>query len=84
MREQPVTAEQVREMLAVVHETRPETEPFDVILAGYTGNLSKDEAAEQLGRLAEADVTWWQEGVLPDNTLDDLRAQIQHGPPPQV
>jgi alkanesulfonate monooxygenase SsuD/methylene tetrahydromethanopterin reductase-like flavin-dependent oxidoreductase (luciferase family) len=84
MREQPVTAEQVREMLAVVHETRPATEPFDVILAGYTGNLSKDEAAEQLGRLAEADVTWWQEGVLPDNTLDDLRAQIQHGPPPQV
>jgi alkanesulfonate monooxygenase SsuD/methylene tetrahydromethanopterin reductase-like flavin-dependent oxidoreductase (luciferase family) len=84
MREQPVTAEQVREMLAVVHETRPATEPFDVILAGYTGNLSKDEAAEQLGRLAEAGVTWWQEGVLPDNTLDDLRTQIQHGPPPQV
>jgi hypothetical protein len=55
-----------------------------VVLAGYTGNLSKDAAAEQLGQLAEAGVTWWQEGVLPDNTLDDLRAQIQHGPPPQV
>jgi hypothetical protein len=55
-----------------------------VALAGYTGNLSKDEAAERLGRLAEAGVTWWQEGVLPDNTLDDLRAQIHHGPPPQV
>jgi alkanesulfonate monooxygenase SsuD/methylene tetrahydromethanopterin reductase-like flavin-dependent oxidoreductase (luciferase family) len=81
---QPWTAEQVRELLAVIHETRPETEPFDVVLAGYTGNLSKDGAAEQLGQLAEAGVTWWQEGVLPDNTLDDLRAQIQHGLPPQV
>jgi alkanesulfonate monooxygenase SsuD/methylene tetrahydromethanopterin reductase-like flavin-dependent oxidoreductase (luciferase family) len=80
----PVTPEQVRELLAIVHETRPATEPFDVVLAGYTGNLSKDAATEQLGQLAEAGVTWWQEGVLPDNTLDDLRAQIQHGPPPQV
>jgi hypothetical protein len=71
-------------LLAIVHETRSESEPFDVVLAGYTGDLSKDEAAEQLGQLAEAGVTWWQEGVLPDNTVDDLRAQIQHGPPPQV
>jgi alkanesulfonate monooxygenase SsuD/methylene tetrahydromethanopterin reductase-like flavin-dependent oxidoreductase (luciferase family) len=83
-RGQLVTPEQVREMLAIVHETRPTTEPFDVILAGYTGDLSKNETAERLGQLAEAGVTWWQEGVLPDNTLDDLRAQIQHGPPPQV
>lgn len=82
--EQPVTAEQVRELLAIIHETRPATEPFDVVLAGYTGNLSKDEATEKLGLLAEAGVTWWQEGVLPDNTLDDLRAQIHQGPPPQV
>jgi alkanesulfonate monooxygenase SsuD/methylene tetrahydromethanopterin reductase-like flavin-dependent oxidoreductase (luciferase family) len=82
--QQHLTPQQVRELLAIVHETRPATEPFDVVLAGYTGDLSKDEAAEQLGRLAEAGVTWWQEGVLPDNTLDDLRAQIQYGPPPQV
>jgi probable F420-dependent oxidoreductase len=81
---QHLTPQQVRDLLAVIHETRPATEPFDVVLAGYTGDLSKDEAAEQLGQLAEAGVTWWQEGVLPDNTLDDLRAQIQHGPPPRV
>jgi alkanesulfonate monooxygenase SsuD/methylene tetrahydromethanopterin reductase-like flavin-dependent oxidoreductase (luciferase family) len=80
----PVTAEQVRELLAIIHETRPATEPFDVALAGYTGDLSRDEAAAQLAPLAEAGVTWWQEGVLPDNTLDDLRAQIHHGPPPQL
>ncbi len=82
--EEPLTPEQVRELLAIIHETRPATEPFDVVLAGYTGDLSTDEAAERLGPLAEAGVTWWQEGVLPNNTLDDLRAQIQHGPPPQV
>jgi alkanesulfonate monooxygenase SsuD/methylene tetrahydromethanopterin reductase-like flavin-dependent oxidoreductase (luciferase family) len=82
--EQPLTAEQVRELLAIIHETRPATEPFDVVLAGYTGDLSRDEAAERLRPLAEAGVTWWQEGVLPDNTLDDLRAQIHQGPPPQV
>jgi alkanesulfonate monooxygenase SsuD/methylene tetrahydromethanopterin reductase-like flavin-dependent oxidoreductase (luciferase family) len=82
--DQPFTPEQVREMLAVVHETRPATEPFDLLLAGYTGNLSAEAAAALLGPLAEAGVTWWQEGVLPSNTLDDLRAQIQHGPPPRV
>jgi hypothetical protein len=79
-----VTPEQVRELLAIVHETRPATEPFDVVLVGYTGNLSKDVATEQVAQLAEAGVTWWQEGVSPANTLDDLRAQIQHGPPPRV
>jgi hypothetical protein len=68
-------------MLAIVRETRPATEPFDVVVAGYTGNLSTQAAAERLGPLAEAGVTWWQEGVLPNNTLDDLRAQIQQGPP---
>lgn len=82
--QQHLTPQHVRELLAVIHETRSESEPFEVVLAGYTGDLSKDEAAEQLGRLAEAGVTWWQEGVLPDNTLDDLRAQIHQGPPPQV
>jgi alkanesulfonate monooxygenase SsuD/methylene tetrahydromethanopterin reductase-like flavin-dependent oxidoreductase (luciferase family) len=82
--EQHLTPEQVRELLAVIHETRPATEPFDVVLAGYTGDLQADAAAEYLGQLAEAGVTWWQEGVLPNNTLDDLRAQIQHGPPPKV
>jgi alkanesulfonate monooxygenase SsuD/methylene tetrahydromethanopterin reductase-like flavin-dependent oxidoreductase (luciferase family) len=82
--EQSLTAEQVRELLAVIAETRPATEPFDVVLVGYTGDLSRDEAAERLGLLAEAGVTWWQEGVLPSNTLEDLRAQIQQGPPPQV
>jgi len=82
--EHPMTPEQVRDLLAIVHETRLKTEPFDVILAGYTGDLSADVAAARLGPLAEAGVTWWQEGALPSNTLDDLRAQIQHGPPPQV
>ncbi len=79
--EQPVTPEQVGEMLAIVHETRPVAEPFDVILAGYVGNRSPAEAAALLGSLAEAGVTWWQEGFLPNDTLDDLRARIHQGPP---
>ncbi len=81
MDEQPVTPEQVREMLAIVHETRPATEPFDVVLAGYTGHLSAAAATAQLGPLAEAGVTWWQEGLMPTDSLDDLRARLQQGPP---
>jgi alkanesulfonate monooxygenase SsuD/methylene tetrahydromethanopterin reductase-like flavin-dependent oxidoreductase (luciferase family) len=81
MDEQPLTPQQAREMLAVVHETRPATEPFDVVLAGYTGHRSPEEAAALLTPLAEAGVTWWQEGLLPDDTLDHLRARIRQGPP---
>jgi hypothetical protein len=78
---QPLTPEQVRELLAIIHETRPATEPFDLILAGGTGNLSAEEAAARLGPLAEAGATWWQEGLMPNDSLDDLRARIQQGPP---
>lgn len=81
MDDQPLTPEQVREMLAIVHQTRPATEPFDVILAGFTGNLSADEAAARLSPLAEAGATWWQEGLMPNDSLDDLRDRIQQGPP---
>jgi alkanesulfonate monooxygenase SsuD/methylene tetrahydromethanopterin reductase-like flavin-dependent oxidoreductase (luciferase family) len=81
MDEQALTPEQVREMLAIVHESRPATEPLDVILAGYTGNLSAEETAARLGSLAEAGVTWWQEGLMPNDSLEDLRARIQQGAP---
>lgn len=75
------TPELVRQLLAVVHTTRPAAEPFDVILAGGMGDRAPDEAGALLAPLAAAGVTWWQEGMMPDDTLAQLRARIHQGPP---
>jgi hypothetical protein len=80
-----VQPDEVREMLAYIGEQRasslPFSEPFDVVLAGWMGNRPQDEAAEALRRYAEAGVTWWQEGFLPSDQIEDVRARIQQGAP---
>jgi alkanesulfonate monooxygenase SsuD/methylene tetrahydromethanopterin reductase-like flavin-dependent oxidoreductase (luciferase family) len=78
---QALTPDDVRAMLDLVHETRPTDDPFDVVLVGFVGELPEREAQDKLVSLAEAGVTWWQEGVSPDDTLDFLHARIQQGPP---
>ena len=80
-----VQPDEVREMLAYIGEQRassePFSEPFDVVLAGWMGNRPQDEAAEALRGYAEAGVTWWQEGFLPSDQIEDVRARIQQGAP---
>lgn len=73
--------DEVRQMLAIIRQQRPDDAPFDVALTGYVGKESPDNATELLRRYAEAGVTWWQEGFLPTDTLDEVRARIRQGPP---
>jgi alkanesulfonate monooxygenase SsuD/methylene tetrahydromethanopterin reductase-like flavin-dependent oxidoreductase (luciferase family) len=76
-----VQPEEVREMLTYIRQYRPADAPFDVVVGGYIGNRDPAEAALLLERYAEAGVTWWQEGFLGNDMLNDVRARIQQGPP---
>ena len=74
------TPQEIRDMLAYLRPYRTSDAPFAVAVTGYTGDMPADEATRLLTEYAEAGVTWWQEGFLWDNTLDDLRARIAAGP----
>ncbi|HET9981522.1 MAG TPA: LLM class flavin-dependent oxidoreductase [Ktedonobacterales bacterium] len=77
----PMSPEEIRELVAYIGQHRASDEPLDVVLAGWTGNLSGDEAVARLRGYAEAGATWWQEGFLPGDSIEDVRARIQQGPP---
>lgn len=76
-----IEPEEVRDMLASIHQYRAATEPFDVVVCGNVTGRDPAEAAHVLARYAEAGVTWWQEGFLWHDTLEDVRARIRQGPP---
>jgi hypothetical protein len=76
-----VQPEEIREMLTYIRQHRPTDDPFDVVVGGYIGNHDTVEAAILLKSYAEAGVTWWQEGFLGNDTLNDVRERIHQGPP---
>jgi len=77
----PMQPEEIREMLAYIVQQRTSGESFDVAVAGFVGNKTPDEATALLRNYAEAGITWWQEGFLPNDTLEDIRQRIHLGPP---
>jgi alkanesulfonate monooxygenase SsuD/methylene tetrahydromethanopterin reductase-like flavin-dependent oxidoreductase (luciferase family) len=72
---------EIREMLAYIGQYRSIGDPFDVVVAGYVGKEPPEAATALLRGYAEAGVTWWQEGFLPTDTLEMVRARIHQGPP---
>lgn len=79
--ERMVQPEEIRAMLAYIRQYRPADDPFDVVVGGSMGDREPAEAASLLKRYAEAGVTWWQEGFLGNDTLNDVRERIHQGPP---
>ncbi|MGC4108130.1 MAG: LLM class flavin-dependent oxidoreductase [Thermomicrobiales bacterium] len=78
----PPTPDQVREILAWVHEHRDGADPYDVILEGVTSGDDRDGAIAQLAPYADAGVTWWIESRWESpNDVESLRARIRQGPP---
>ena len=67
-----------------MRQQRSSEAPFDVVVAGYVGNMPADEARELLRGYAEAGVTWWQEGFRPGDSIAMVRARIHQGPPSVV
>ncbi len=76
-----VQPDEIRETLSYINQYRSSGDPFEVVVAGYVGNESPTAATALLRTYAEAGVTWWQEGFLPGDTLDMVRARIHQGPP---
>jgi len=85
--EQPMQPDDIRAMLAYIHEQRAtagidRTRPYDVIGAGYVGEMEPAAATALLDEYADAGLTWWQEGFLPnESSLDIVYARIRQGPP---
>ena len=79
--EQPLAPADFRNMLDYIRSQRGDTGGFDVVGSGYTGNMEPERAAEMLRDYADAGVTWWQEGLLPDDPIEAARDRIRQGPP---
>ena len=71
----------IREMAAFIRQQRASSDPFDIAVTGYVGNKTPAEASALLRRYAQAGVTRWQEGFLPTDTVDTVRARTHQGPP---
>jgi alkanesulfonate monooxygenase SsuD/methylene tetrahydromethanopterin reductase-like flavin-dependent oxidoreductase (luciferase family) len=79
--EEQITPAHVREMLEVIAAERVSESPFDMVLAGYTGNMEPDEAITLVSGFAAAGATWWQEGFRNIDSVDDVHRRIMQGPP---
>lgn len=71
----PVTPEDVRALLAYIQPHRAADGPYDVVLSGAV------LAREQYAALAEAGATWYQDGFVAEDDVDEVRAHIRRGPP---
>jgi alkanesulfonate monooxygenase SsuD/methylene tetrahydromethanopterin reductase-like flavin-dependent oxidoreductase (luciferase family) len=77
----PLDPDDLRELLAVVHDLRQTSEPFDLVVGGTTPD-DPAAARDLIEPLAEAGMTWWQESVDPRQTdLDAFRRRVRKGPP---
>ena len=79
--DEKITASAVREMLALIRAERGSDSPFDMVRAGFVGNMEPDEASALLAGYAEAGVTWWLEGFWRTDTVEDVQKRILQGPP---
>jgi alkanesulfonate monooxygenase SsuD/methylene tetrahydromethanopterin reductase-like flavin-dependent oxidoreductase (luciferase family) len=70
-----LSPDDMRAMLTYVRQHRTATEPFDVVMGGAP------LAAEQYAAYADAGVTWYQDGFLWEDSVEDVRAHIRRGPP---
>src|SRR5215211_5589745 len=70
-----LTPEDVGEMVAYIRQHRSVAEPCDIVLVG------PPLEAEQYAAFAQAGATWYQDGFMADDSVDQVRAHIRRGPP---
>ena len=74
---EPLTATEVREIVAYVDTYREKTDPFEVAVSGETP-ANPQNGAEIVQPYHEAGATWWIEAR---ESFEELRARIRQGPP---
>jgi alkanesulfonate monooxygenase SsuD/methylene tetrahydromethanopterin reductase-like flavin-dependent oxidoreductase (luciferase family) len=77
------TPDDLRDVLGYVREHRASDQPFDAVVAGWTGQLEPQAARQMLASYAEAGATWWLEGLDWFGSVqpEDIRKRIELGPP---
>ncbi len=76
--------EDLREILAYVHENRSDDSPFDVVVSSSRDRKGKGglKGADLAGALADAGAIWWLESLyMSRNDVHALRDKIAMGPP---
>jgi alkanesulfonate monooxygenase SsuD/methylene tetrahydromethanopterin reductase-like flavin-dependent oxidoreductase (luciferase family) len=80
-----MTPDDVRGVLDYVHQhrTASESEPFDLVIAGWTGNLAAESAHAHVDSYAQAGATWWIEGLdwFGGTEPEAIEKRIHRGPP---
>lgn len=80
--DRPVTPDELRAALAYLQPYRADpTAPFDVLTVGNTPGADPARAAALMAEWEAAGATWWQEGFMPDDDAELVRARIRLGPP---
>jgi alkanesulfonate monooxygenase SsuD/methylene tetrahydromethanopterin reductase-like flavin-dependent oxidoreductase (luciferase family) len=76
------SADQLREVVAFVHEHRDAPARLEVIVGGSTPGGNAGRAAAIVAAYAEAGMTWWHEDYDQGRrSLEDMRARVRQGPP---
>jgi alkanesulfonate monooxygenase SsuD/methylene tetrahydromethanopterin reductase-like flavin-dependent oxidoreductase (luciferase family) len=80
-----MTPDDLREMRVYIAANRMLATPFDIVMEEETPGDDPARAAQIVGPLAEAGVTWWLEAVwkTPETLggVEGMRARIRQGPP---
>lgn len=87
----PLSPEEVREIVAFIDQHRTVDTPFDVVLGGWTAGDRPVEARAQVALYTEAGATWWVESLDPwryswrspqdEWPVEAMLERIQQGPP---
>ena len=77
-----MTPDDLKEIVAYVKANRSRSEPFDVVIGGYTPGHDPVRGSQIVSAYREVGITWWLEGI---NSLrgpfPDMRERIRQGPP---
>lgn len=79
--DQTLTPDDHRSINAYILEHRNSSDPFDHVHAGWMERKDVGREAEMVAEYGDAGVTWWSDGVGPEEPLEQARGRIRLGPP---
>ena len=81
--DEPITPEDLRDLVAYVATRRTNTGPFDVVLADRITVTDGTRTADSVAAYEEAGLNWWIQRVGHPwvGALEDTRRQVRGGPP---